>query len=116
MKDIDEMNYFELLALEESIKNAKSRYYRADELWVVYDHFCTRHVVGNYSFSGDHTVVDYSDVFTKEKIERYNIFASVPHLIDVLHANNIPYKDFMKLEELKEVWEQYKNRAKVYKK
>lgn len=114
MKDINEMSYEELIQLEEIIKTAKSKFYLVNELWVIKDHFCLEKVVGNYTFFGDQTSVDYYDLFSGDFIGQYNIFAPIPSLNKVLDDYSIHYKKFMTKTEIKEIWKQYKNNKKVY--
>ena len=112
MKDINDMSYEELLQLEAILENAKKRFYKASELYVIDGHFCTKKFVGNYAFLGSRTPVDYYDLFSGDFVGEYSILALMPDLKKVLDDCGIPYKEFLLPEEIKEIWNQYESMKK----
>ena len=116
MKDINDMSYEELQHLEELLKAAKSKFYKVNEIYVVKDHFCSIRLAGNYAFLGSQTPVDYYDIFSGDFIEKYCISVFIPNLKQVLDNCDIPYKEFMLVDELKEIWKLYESKTTAYKK
>ena len=116
MKDINEMSYEELQHLEDLLTAAKSKFYKVNELYVLNNHFCSIELAGNYAFLGSQTPVDYYDIFSGDFIEEYRISVFIPNLKEVLDDCDIPYKEFMLLDELKEILKQYESKTNAYKK
>ena len=59
---------------------------------------------------------EFYDLLSGEFIGTYYIATSFPTLKEKLDENNIPGEDYMRLSQIKEVWNQYKSQSRILQK